>query len=86
LHASEGERPKGLDEIIYLTQLWTSKEALYKLYKKPGLIFSEQLCIQPFQEGDTKGRGSVIEKSKQIHFQLEFRRFKNYCLTLATSN
>ena len=86
LHASEGERPKDINEIIYLTQLWTAKEALYKLYKKPGLIFSEQLCIQPFQNGDTKGRGSVIEKSKQTHFQLEFRRFKNYCLTLATSN
>ena len=86
LHASEGERPKDLDEIIYLTQLWTAKEALYKLNKKPGLIFNEQLYIQPFHKEDTKGRGTVIEKSKQTHFPLEFRRFKNYCLTLATSN
>lgn len=86
LHASEGQMPKDLDEIIYLTQLWTAKEALYKLYKKPGLIFSEQLFIQPFKKEDTTGRGSVIEKSKQTHFSLQFRRFTNYCLTLATSN
>ena len=86
LHASEGQMPKDLDEIIYLTQLWTAKEALYKLYKKPGLIFREQLRIQPFQKEDTRGRGSVIEKSKETHFPLQFRRFTNYCLTLATSN
>jgi len=86
LHISEGQMLKDFDEISYLTQLWTAKEALYKLYKKPGLIFSEQLRIQPFQKGDTKGRGSVIEKSKQTHFPLQFRRFTNYCLTLATSN
>ena len=41
LHASEGQIPKDFDEISYLTQLWTAKEALYKLYKKPGLIFRE---------------------------------------------
>lgn len=86
LHASEGQMSKDLDEIIYLTQIWTAKEALYKLYKKPGLIFSEQLFIQPFKKEDTTGRGSVIEKSKQTHFPLQFRRFTNYCLTLATSN
>ena len=86
LHVSEGQMPKDFDEISYLTQLWTAKEALYKLYKKPGLIFSEQIRIQPFQKEDAKGRGSVIEKSKQTHFSLQFRRFTNYCLTLATSN
>lgn len=86
LHASEGQIPKDFDEISYLTQLWTAKEALYKLYKKPGLIFREQLRIQPFQKEDTRGRGSVIEKSKQTHFQLQFRHFTNYCLTFATSN
>jgi 4'-phosphopantetheinyl transferase len=86
LHASEGQIPKDFDEISYLTQLWTAKEALYKLYKKPGLIFNEQLRIQPFQKEDTRGRGSVIEKSKQTHFSLQFRRFTSYCLTLATSN
>ena len=86
LHVSEGQMPKDFDEISYLTQLWTAKEALYKLYKKPGLIFSEQLRIQPFQKEDTRGRGSVIEKLKQTHFPLQFRCFTNYCLTLATSN
>ena len=86
LHAAEGQIPKDFDEISYLTQLWTAKEALYKLYKKPGLIFREQLRIQPFQKEDTRGRGSVIEKSKQTHFQLQFRHFTNYCLTFATSN
>lgn len=84
LHISELRNLRDFDEIICLTQLWTAKEALFKLYKKPRLIFSEQICIHQIKKEDTKGTGSVIENSKATHFPLEFRRFKNYCLTLAT--
>ena len=86
LHRSELQKPSALDEIHYLTQLWTAKEALYKLYKKPGLVLKEQLCIDPFHKGASQGRGTVIDQSIATHFPLEFRHFTNYCLTLATTN
>ena len=86
LHPSEFEKPDEIDEIEYLTQIWTAKEALYKLYKKPGLIFSKQLCIKPFKKGSARGKGLVIEKEGTTQFFLNFRRFENYFLTLATIN
>ena len=31
LHTSEIKKPVEMDDIVYLTQIWTAKEALYKL-------------------------------------------------------
>ncbi|MEK9852182.1 MAG: 4'-phosphopantetheinyl transferase superfamily protein [Flavobacteriaceae bacterium] len=70
--------------LVYLTQIWTAKEALYKAYKKKGLIFNTQLRIDPFVPESTAGTGWVIEGEQQTSFALEFRIFENYCLTLAT--
>tara|TARA_B100001057_G_scaffold315175_1_gene315261 strand:+ start:1142 stop:1819 length:678 start_codon:yes stop_codon:yes gene_type:complete len=85
LHSSESERSVEMDELVYLTQIWTAKEALYKLYKKPGLIFSKQICIKPFKKVSTSGKGLVIEKDKTSEYILYFRRFESYYLTLATT-
>jgi len=86
LHTSEFEKPEEIDELVYLTQIWTAKEALFKLYKKPGLIFSKQLCIHLSIKESDRGKGLVIEKDGTIQFFLHFRRFENYFLTLATIN
>ena len=86
LHTSEIKKPVEMDDIVYLTQIWTAKEALYKLYKKPGLIFSKQLSIMPFQNGSDGGKGLVFEKGKTSQYILHFRRFESYYLTLATTN
>ena len=86
LHSSENERSVEMDELVYLTQIWTAKEALYKLYKKPGLIFSNQIYIKPFKKGSTSGEGLIIEKDKTSEYILYFRRFDTYYLTLATTN
>jgi phosphopantetheinyl transferase (holo-ACP synthase) len=73
-----------MDEVIYLTQVWTAKEALYKLYKKPGLIFREQLCVKLFKKESKSGIGLLIQEDKTTQFSLHFRRFDHYFLTLAT--
>ena len=86
LNSLEIKKPDEMDELVYLTQIWTAKEALYKLYKKPGLIFSEQISIEPFQKKSTSGKGLVIEKNKTSEYILHFRRFDSYYLTLATTN
>jgi 4'-phosphopantetheinyl transferase EntD len=84
LHNSEIPTPFEMDEVIYLTQVWTAKEALYKLYKKPGLIFREQLCVKLFKKESKSGIGLVIQEDKTTQFSLHFRRFDHYFLTLAT--
>ncbi|MDA8871712.1 4'-phosphopantetheinyl transferase superfamily protein [Flavobacteriaceae bacterium] len=84
LHTSEFQIPKNMSEVIYLTHIWTAKEALYKLYKKPGLIFNKQLCIRPFKKESAIGIGEVLDQNNTESYVLHFRRFKNYCLTLAT--
>ena len=84
LHSTETEIPQGEAGLVYLTQIWTAKEALYKAYKKKGLIFNTQLRIDPFVPEATAGKGWVIEGEQQTSFALEFRIFEKYCLTLAT--
>ena len=85
LHASERETPHSMEEVAYLTQIWTAKEALYKLMKIPGIIFNENLQIQSFENRSLQGIGIVIDQGKKIMHQLHFRQFENYCLTLATT-
>ena len=84
LHHSEITFPKTIDPIVYLTQIWTAKEALYKLYKKPGIHFGKQLCIHPFQSDSNTGTGEIFDDQKTTTCKLYFRKFENYCLTLAT--
>jgi len=84
LHQEERIDIQKTTQIEYLTQIWTAKEALYKLYRKPGLHFNSQLCIAPFQKNDALGTGTVLD-DKQIHrYQLHYRYFEDFCLTLAT--
>ena len=83
LHPSENEIPKGAAGLIYLTQIWTAKEALYKAFKKKGLIFNTQLRIDPFKDKATNGKGWVIEDEQQTPYALQYRIFNNYCFTLA---
>ena len=83
LHPSENEIPKGAAGLIYLTQIWTAKEALYKAFKKKGLIFNTQLRIDPFEDKATNGKGWVIEDEQQTPYALQYRIFNNYCFTLA---
>ena len=83
LHPTENEIPQGEADLVYLTQIWTAKEALYKAYKKKGLIFNTQLRIDAFAPEATTGKGWVIDAEEQSCFTLYFRPFKDYCLTLA---
>ena len=83
LHPTETEIPQGEAGLVYLTQIWTAKEALYKAYKKKGLIFNTQLRIDAFAPEATTGKGWVIDAEEQSCFTLYFRPFKDYCLTLA---
>ncbi|MDA9572038.1 4'-phosphopantetheinyl transferase superfamily protein [Flavobacteriaceae bacterium] len=83
LHPSELEHLGHLDQVAYLTQIWTAKEALYKVLRKPGIHFSSQLKIDPFKPGAPSGTGTVLDQEKTQQYTLYYRYFEGYCLSLA---
>ncbi len=67
-----------------LTLIWTAKEALYKALNQKGIVFSQQLCVAPFEWGDKWGSAKVFMADKTLNFCLNFILEKEYCGTLAT--
>lgn len=60
---------------------WGAKEALYKVYGKKGLIFKENLLIQPFnyvEEGTISGL--IQTDSCYQSFVLRYQKIKDYML------
>lgn len=61
------------DDIQRLTQIWSAKEALYKLHGRTQLTFATQLYIDkpsPF----FPVRGSIQENHQQDHFKLSYHQ------------
>ena len=83
LHEEEVKGEVKRLNVQYLTQIWTAKEALYKAYKTPGIHFNTQLLIQPFELSSKKGQGLIFLKEKKVEYNLDFRYFNDYCLTIA---
>jgi 4'-phosphopantetheinyl transferase len=64
---------------------WSAKEALYKLYGRKGLLFQEQIRIEPFeplQEGSLQGW--LLTKSAKERYTLHYRHLGGLlvCFTL----
>ena len=84
LHKEESKDHSKTDNIEFLTQIWTAKEAIYKAFRTPGIHFNTQLLVDPFQSKAASGVGHVLHQDKDWTYSLNFRYFKDYCLTLAS--
>jgi 4'-phosphopantetheinyl transferase len=84
LHMEESKDYSKTDNIEFLTQIWTAKEAIYKAFRTPGIHFNTQLLVEPFQPKAAGGVGHVLHQDKDWLYSLNFRYFKNYCMTLAS--
>ena len=84
LHKEESKDHSKTDNIEFLTQIWTAKEAIYKAFRTPGIHFNTQLLVEPFQSKVARGVGHVLHHDKDWLYSLNFRYFKDYCLTLAS--
>ena len=84
LHLEESKDHFKKDNIEFLTQIWTAKEAIYKAFRTPGIHFNTQLLVDPFQSKAASGVGHVLHQDKDWTYSLNFRYFKDYCLTLAS--
>ena len=86
LHKDEYYAIESLNPIETLTRIWTAKEALYKALNIPGISFSKQLLITPFQADQTKGNAEVTMGGEFRKFSLDFILNKDHCATLAVEN
>ena len=84
LHKEESKDHSKTDNIEFLTQIWTAKEAIYKAFRTPGIHFNTQLLVEPFHSKAARGVGHVLHHDKDWLYSLNFRYFKDYCLTLAS--
>ena len=73
----------GYEESRNLTRAWTAKEAIYKALKMPGIIFSENILIEEFNNESKTGIGKFISTNQEKKFKLYFYDLDNYCLTIS---
>ncbi len=80
---SEAERADAGDDAAKHSVYWSAKETLYKLHSRRGLVFKEQLLLNPFElrEAGVLTGHLLLENSRsqhQIHYQ---RPAPDYVLT-----
>jgi len=73
----------GYEESRNLTRAWTAKEAIYKALRMPGIIFSENILIEEFNNESKTGIGKFISTNQEKKFKLYFYDLDNYCLTIS---
>ena len=73
----------GYEESRNLTRVWTAKEAIYKALRMPGIIFSENILIEEFNNESKTGIGKFISTNQEKKFKLYFYDLDNYCLTIS---
>ena len=71
--------------ISQITYIWTAKEAVYKAFKVDGIIFSEQIVVDPFDENSTEGMARIFYNNQIFKFHLFFFKINNYSCTVALS-
>ena len=74
---------RGDKETRMLTKAWTAKEAIYKALRKPGIIFSENILLEEFNNEATSGIGKFISSDQETIFKLYFYDLDDYCLTIS---
>jgi phosphopantetheinyl transferase len=71
----------GANNLLKLCVYWCAKEALYKIYGKRSLVFTEQILIKPFaleQRGTVKG--TIKEEASERIVLLDYTVEQEYVL------
>lgn len=63
-----------------LTQLWSAKEAMYKLAGRKKIIFNSELLLAPSSEN--KLRGTIINLDHQLKVNLDIFEFEKTIITI----
>ena len=70
-------------DVSQITYIWTAKEAVFKAFKVNGIIFSDQIVVDPFEKNSTEGLARVFYKNQTFKFHLFFFKIGNYSCTVA---
>ena len=69
---------EGEEEEIFLSRLWTIKEAVYKAYGKKELIFKDQIRLL------SNNKCSIeLNKNEILNYSLDSRMFDDYIVSIA---
>ena len=80
LHADEKNWAQ--EDMGKLTQIWSAKEALYKLHGRTQLTFASQLHVEAPQ-ADFPTKGHILENDQQDHFQLSYYQIATLLICIA---
>jgi phosphopantetheinyl transferase len=80
---SEAEIAEADSDIEKLCIYWSAKEALYKLYGKRKVIFSENLYILPFKKEQNKIIGQLIINGLDKKYNICIEKIDGYVLVVA---
>ena len=72
-------------DISQITYVWTAKEAVFKAFKVNGIIFSDQIVVDPFEKNSTEGLARVFYKNQIFKFHLFFFKIRTYSCSVAIS-
>lgn len=78
---AEGERIDAGQDVVKHCVYWCAKEAMYKIYGKRGLIFSNHLNVVPFvlqKSGELKGR--IEDNGRSVDVALKYTVQPEYVL------
>jgi len=74
-------------EIESLYLVWTSKEAIYKLYGKKDIFFKEHINIFPFEfKGQGTIMGEINTKDFKKQLSIQYQVVENYLLAFTIDN
>jgi hypothetical protein len=65
-----------------VTQLWSAKEALYKLAGRKEILFIEELLISKTLDGAIKG--TIINPDHELYVKLDIFEFNGMFITINT--
>ena len=83
LNEKEMHYLRGHRETRNLTRAWTAKESIFKALRMPGVIFSENILIEEFNNESKTGIGKFISSNQERTFKLYFYDLDDYCLTIS---
>ena len=84
VHPAEDFVNKSKNHLKILTRLWTIKEAIYKAFGTPGIRFSKDIQVDPFQLQDEQGTARLVHLKTEYLYTLYFRTITNgeFCVAI----
>jgi 4'-phosphopantetheinyl transferase len=77
---------KDATQIQKLTWVWCTKEALYKLFGTPGMIFKTHFMVLPFSKESNTTTAWIVQDNKKLRFIATFMEFEGFGCVITEPN